>query len=159
MKDYDRFFIVTETPKRGRKVDYNQEAIDRYRRNTAGFFVLASNDIKDPVKALEIYRMKDSVEKHFDDLKNDLDMKRLRIHSSSAMDGRLFVQYIALILSSYIRSILNKNGWLKNHTLQDVIDEMKSLRLVCMDGKFSTLYTTLTSLQKQIATLFDLDFD
>lgn len=159
MKDYERFFIVTETPKRGRKVDYNQDAIDHYRKNTAGFFVLISNDIKDPVKALEIYRRKDSVEKHFDDLKNDLDMKRLRIHSSAAMDGRLFIQYIALILSSQIRTILHQNGWLKNYTLQDIIDEMKSLRLVCMDGKLKFLYTTLTSLQKQIASLFDLDFD
>ncbi len=158
-KDYERFFIVSETPKRGRKVEYNQEAIDRYRKNTAGFFVLISNDIKDPVKALETYRMKDSVEKHFDDLKNDLDMKRLRIHSAAAMDGRLFIQYIALILSSYLRTVLHKNGWLKNHTLQDVIDEMKSLRLVCMDGKYKFLYTTLTSLQKQIADLFNLCFD
>ena len=45
--------------------------------------MLATNDIKDPVEALEIYRMKDTVEKHFDDLKNDLDMKRLRIHSAA----------------------------------------------------------------------------
>ena len=57
-----------------------------------GWFVIATNDIKDAAKALEIYRQKDTVEKHFDDLKNDLDMKRLRIHTSAAMKGRLFIQ-------------------------------------------------------------------
>ena len=30
-KDYERFFTVKETPKRGRKVEYNQEAIEAYR--------------------------------------------------------------------------------------------------------------------------------
>ncbi|RDI91906.1 hypothetical protein Q502_10610, partial [Mesotoga sp. Brook.08.YT.4.2.5.2.] len=53
--------------------------------------------IKDPVEALRVYRNKDTIEKSFDDLKNQLDMKRLRIHSAASMDGRLFVQFIALI--------------------------------------------------------------
>lgn len=44
------------------------------------------------------------------DLKNDLDMKRLRIHSSAAMDGRMFIQYIALIFSSQIKNIMDKAG-------------------------------------------------
>ena len=31
-KDYDRFFSVKDTPKRGRKVFYNQDAIDRFKK-------------------------------------------------------------------------------------------------------------------------------
>lgn len=155
-KDYERFFTVKETPKRGRKVEYNQSAIDGYRKNTSGWFVMATNDIKDPVQALEVYRMKDAVEKHFDDLKNDLEMKRLRIHSSAAMDGRIFIQYIALILSSQIKNIMNEHGWFKNHNMQEVIDEMKSLRVITMDGKRKKIYTTLTAFQKDIIQLFDL---
>ena len=90
-KDYERFFIIKEMPKRGRKIEYNQEAIDTYRKNSIGWFVLATNDIKDSVRALEIYRMKDAVEKHFDDLKNDLDMKRTcgYIHQREWMAGCL----------------------------------------------------------------------
>ena len=156
-KDYERFFTVRETPKRGRKVGYNQEAIDAYRKNSVGWFVLVTNDIKDPVRALEVYRMKDSVEKHFDDLKNDLDMKRLRIHSSSAMDGRLFIQYIALILSSQIKNVMNGAGWFKSHNMQEVIDEMKSLRVVSVEGKRKRIYTTLTSFQKEIIEIFELN--
>ena len=155
-KDYERFFIVKETPKRGRKVEYNQAAINEYRKNTVGWFVLATNDIKDAVKALEIYRQKDSVEKHFDDLKNDLDMKRLRIHSSAAMEGRLFIQYIALILSAQIKNVMNLNGWFKSHNMQDVIDEMKSLRIVSIEGKRKHIYTTLTAFQKKILNLFEI---
>ena len=90
--------------------------------------------------------MKDAVEKHFDDLKNDLEMKRLRIHSSAAMDGRIFIQYTALILSSQIKNIMNEHGWFKNHNMQEVIDEMKALRVITMDGKRKKIYTTLTTL-------------
>jgi transposase len=64
---------------------------------------MITNDIKDPIKALEIYRRKDIVEKSFDNLKNDLDCKRLRIHSAQTMDGRLFIQFIALIMAEKIQ--------------------------------------------------------
>jgi transposase len=78
---------------------------------------MISNDVKDPVKALEIYRMKDTAEKAFDDLKNDLDSKRLRIHSTQAMEGRLFIQFIALILSNKIKGVMNEAGWYKNYNM------------------------------------------
>lgn len=137
-------------------MEYNQDSIDAYRKNSVGWFVLATNDIKNPVKALEVYRMKDTVEKHFDDLKNDPDMKRLRIHSAAAMDGRLFIQYIALILSSQIKNIMNDDGWFESHNMQEVIDEMKSLRVVSVEGKRKQIYTTMTSFQKEIVELFGL---
>jgi transposase len=95
--------------------------------NTTGWFVLLSNDVKEPVKALEIYRMKETAEKAFDDLKNDLDCKGLRIHSMQAMEGRLFIQFIALILSSKIKVVMDEAGWYKNYNMQQVIDEMKAL--------------------------------
>jgi transposase len=154
---YRKFFRVKETPKRGRKVEYNQEAIDDHRENTTGWFVLVSNDIKDPVNALEIYRMKDAAEKAFDDLKNDLDCKRLRIHSNQAMEGRLFIQFIALILSARIKHIMNEAGWFKNHDMQQVIDEMKSLREVKTEGLHKRkIISTLTAFQEKIIQLFGL---
>lgn len=157
-RDYERFFFVKETPKRGRRVEYNQCAIDAHKRNTVGWFVLATNDIKDPEKALEVYRLKDAVEKNFDDLKNDLDMNRLRIHSAQAMDGRLFIQYIAEILLSRIRTVMTDSDELKNHSTQEVLDEMKSVRQVTVDNKRSRIVTALTAFQKRIADAFRLSF-
>lgn len=102
----DKIFTVKETSKRGRAVQYKQQAIDDNRNNTVGWFVMATNDIKDQVKALEIYRRKYTVEKSFDNLKNDLDSKRLRIHSVPAMEGRLFIQFVALTLSEKIQQTM-----------------------------------------------------
>jgi transposase len=154
---YERFFTVKETPKRGRKVEYRQDAIDRHRENTTGWFVMIGNDVKDPVKALEIYRMKDTAEKAFDDLKNDLDRKRLRIHSTKAMEGRMFIQFIALILSSKIKEMMNEADWYKNYNMQQVIDEMKALREVKTDGRRKSLISAPTAFQDKIIKLFGLE--
>lgn len=70
---YKAFFTIKETPVRGRKVIFNNEAIRKYRNRYAGFYVLLTNDIKDPVEALRVCRNKDAVEKCFDDLKNQLE--------------------------------------------------------------------------------------
>lgn len=153
---YRKFFLVKDTPKRGRKVEYNEDAIQKQKRNTLGWFVLLTNDIKNPAQALTVYRQKDAVEKGFDDLKNDLDMRRLRIHSEAAMDGRLFLQFLAHILTARIKTIMNENGWFKNHDLQEVLDEVKSIREVCMEGRRKRVTTMLTNFQTEIANLFQL---
>ena len=155
-KYYDRFFIVKDTPKRGRKVEYNEEAIASYKKNHVGWFVLISNKIKDAAEALSVYRRKDAVEKEFDDLKNDLDMKRLRMHTPRSVEGRLFIQFLASILTSWLRNKLREAGWLKNVTLQEVIDEMKSLREVSPAGKRKHLMTTLTNKQQEILKLYQI---
>ena len=49
------------------------------------------------------YRDKDVVENSFDDLKSLLDIKRLRVQNYQTMEGRLFVQFLALILINSIR--------------------------------------------------------
>lgn len=153
---YERFFFVTETPKRGRKIEYNQNAIDTHRKNVTGWFVMITNNIKDPVRALEIYRLKDTAEKAFDDLKNDLDCKRLHIHSSQAMEGRLFIQFVALVLSCKIKTLMNDAGWYKNHNMQQIIDEMKAIREVKTDGRRKRLVSTYTAFQEKIIGLFGL---
>jgi transposase len=117
---------------------------------------MITNDVKDPVKALEIYRRKDSVEKAFDDLKNDLDCKRLRIHSSAAMEGRFFLQYLALILTTRIRLTLNSADLPKKYDLQQVINEMKSLRLVWIDGTKKALFSKRSAFQDCIVKLFGI---
>lgn len=89
---YDAFFVIKTTPKHGTKVTYNTPAVMQYINRYSGFQILLTNSIKDPVEALQIYRDKDVVEKCFDDLNNQLDMKHLRMHNSATVDGRLFVQ-------------------------------------------------------------------
>ncbi len=93
--------MVTTTPVCGRKVVFNEPAVQQYITRYAGFQVLLSTHIKDPITALQVYRDKDIIEKCLSDLKNSLDMKRLRMHTIETVDGRFFIQFIALILIRY----------------------------------------------------------
>lgn len=133
---------------------YKDDTILEYKTNHAGWIVLASNAIRDKVTALEVYRQKDVVEKCFDDIKNELDTKRIRVHSVPSMEGRLFIQFVALILRTSIKEVMRINDWFRNHSVRDVIDEMKSLREVKAEGVRRKMRTQPTAFQKEIATLF-----
>ncbi len=147
---YEKFFIVKETPVRGRKVKFNNEAIQKYRSQYLGFFGLLTNDIKDPIDGLIIYRNKDIIEKCFDDLKNQLDMERLRIHSSKAMNGRLFVQFIALIYISALRKKIRENDLIKKYSFREILMEMETLTQVRYSGKYGRVLTEITKPQRII---------
>lgn len=155
-KFYAEYFIVKEQPKRGRKVSYNEDAIQKHRQNNIGWLVLMSNKTKGAEEALRAYRQKDVVEKCFDDLKNDLDMKRLRIHTNATMEGRIFIQFTALILTTYLKGIMEKKGWSRNHNLQETFSEMKSIQQVTVEGRKKKLRTTPTKLQREILEVFDV---
>jgi hypothetical protein len=153
---YEKYFEVIETPKRGRKVIPRDEAINEHARKTCGFFVLITNDIKDAVVALRLYRDKDCIEKGFDDLKNALDMKRLRVHSATTMEGRLFVQFVALVLVAGIRNIMEISGLDKKMTMPEMLNEMKSLRSVKLPRKRKPIYTKASKKQKEILCAFGI---
>lgn len=153
---YEKFFFIKETPVRGIRAEYNEEAITEHKRSRIGWFVLATNHIRDKVQALEIYRRKDSVEKCFDDLKNDLDMKRIRMHTNATMEGRIFIQFVSLLITTYLKHKMNEAGWFKNHDMQEMINEMKSVRTVSIQGSRKKYTTELTSFQKQIFELYHL---
>jgi len=101
-KQYTKYFEVKSTPKRGITVSAKQEVINEAVRNY-GYFALLSNEIKDPIEALEIYRNKDLVEKAFGNLKERLNFRRMEVSSELSLDGKLFVEFIALIYLSYSR--------------------------------------------------------
>ena len=153
---YRRFFIIKQTPKRGPKISFNNAAIQKYRQRYAGFFCLMSNSIKDPGKALEVYRNKDIVENCFDDLKNQLDMKRLRVHRSQVMDSRIFLQFLALIIISAIRRTASTNGALKNMTVREIMEAMEPMVEVKFQGRYGSVSSEASPLQRSIMQAFNV---
>ena len=103
-----KYFIIRNT-KNGLHIKRNEEAI-RKKTELNGYFVILTNDSKDPKYILELYRTKDIVEKTFNNLKNDLDLRRLKVHSDAAMEGRIFVGFIGLVFASYIRNTMRLKG-------------------------------------------------
>jgi len=109
------------------------------------------------VEALQIYRDKDVVEKCFDDLKNQLDMKRLRMHSSATVDGRLFVQFIALIYMSALRREMRRSGFIERYTTRELLQEMETLTKVKYSGKYGHILTEVTKSQREILKSLNIE--
>ena len=131
---YARYFEVRSTPVRGTKAIAKEEALAEAKRNY-GYFALLSNEIKDPVEALEIYRNKDLVEKAFDNLKERLNFRRVAVSSEQSLDGKLFVQFIALIFLSYLTKKMQGNKLFKDYTLQEILDELDVIECFEVPGQ------------------------
>jgi hypothetical protein len=154
---YDSFFVITATPVRGKKVSYNAEAVSQFINRYAGFQALLTTKLKDPLEALQVYRDKDVVEKCFDDLKNVLDMKRLRMHSIETVDGRLFVQFIALILMSELRRTMRESKLIEWYTVRELLLEMDPLTKINYEGKYGIILTEVTKPQREILSLLKIE--
>lgn len=120
---YKKYFETTSTPKRGTKVRVKQEVIEREKRYY-GFFALFTNQAMSAITALEIYRNKDLVEKAFGDLKERLNMRRTLVSSELSLDGKLFVEFVALIYLSYIKKRMQESNMFKQYTLQEMLDKL-----------------------------------
>ena len=68
-----------------------------------GFFCLKSNKKLTLEEALETYREKDSIEKIFDSLKNEIQIKPLRVWSDYSIYGAIFLGFIAQLFISLMR--------------------------------------------------------
>jgi hypothetical protein len=133
-KHYDKYFEVKTTPVRGTRVFAKEEALAEAKRHY-GYFALMSNDVKDAVDALEIYRNKDLVEKAFENLKERLNLRRLAVSSEQSLDGKLFVQFVALIFLSYITKKMQDEKLFKDYTMQEVLDELDVIECFEMPKK------------------------
>lgn len=150
---YEKYFIIRNL-KSGIKIQRNDEKIME-KLKYKGYFVIISNDIKKADEALRIYRNKDVVEKSFDNLKNDLDLNRLRIHSDKALEGRIFIGFIALILQSYIHKTMKDKELYKEYTKEKLLCEMKKIKKIQFaSGK--TIITEISKKQRDIFTAFTM---
>lgn len=156
---YENFFICHEMPRRGLKVIFNDAEIEKARKRYVGFHVILSTKFKDSIEALKVYREKDVVEKCFDDLKNELDMKRLRVHNAHRMRSRMFIQFIALILLSQVRKVIREKMPKSNYTTKGVMMEMESLTTIRYSGKYKSKLTEITKSQREILSAFDVNLE
>ena len=133
-KDYRKYFEMKETPKRGLSLTVKQDAVDAAHERY-GFFVLISNEVKDPVTALSLYRMRDVVEKAFWNVKERLNLRRTMTSSESSLEGKLFVEFVALIYLSYIQKKMEEKGLFATYTLHELLDELDVIEYFMEPGK------------------------
>ena len=147
-KAYEQFFEVKATPKLGRQVSYKEDAIKKARRYF-GYFALITNEKMDAFTALHLYRMKDVVEKAFGNIKERLNMRRLLVSSEKGLDGKIFTEFVALILVSYLDHKMKESGLYNSYTMQALLDKLDVLE--CFeDTKHSLRIGELLNKQAEI---------
>lgn len=120
---YAKYFTITQTPKRGIQLKIKKDAVEEAKRYY-GFFALVTNKKMDARTALELYRNKDVVEKAFGNLKERLSMRRALVSSERSLEGKLFVQFVALIYLSYIKKQMQEKQLFKTYTLHTLLDKL-----------------------------------
>ena len=98
----ERVFAVTGKSGRSVKVSYNATAVVEAKARF-GYFTLLSNENRDPIAVLEVYRIKDVIEKALSDIKGKQNRRRTLVSLERSLDGKLFVEFIALIILLYVK--------------------------------------------------------
>lgn len=66
-----------------------------------------TNAEKNPSEALYTNRQRNDIELLFNDMKNLIDCHRLRVYTDKLMQGRLFVNFIPLIVLTARKGLIN----------------------------------------------------
>jgi transposase len=133
-KLYQQYFTWKTTPKRGTQVLVKEESVIEAKRYF-GFFALITNETMNAVTALELYRNKDVVEKAFGNLKERLNMRRTLVSSEQSLDGKLFVQFVALIYLSYIKKQMQEKDLVKRFSITGLLDKLDVIECFEQSGK------------------------
>ena len=122
-----------------------------------GWLILISNHVDNAQDALKIYRAKDVVEKGFLRMKSCLDLARLRVHSDEAMQNKIFVGFIALIITAHIHKIMADYKLYKTWTMKKMLKILERLKIHYI--KSDRIVSPLTKDQKRIFSAFGLKAD
>lgn len=90
----------------------------------SGFFAFLCNLVdKTPAELLDLYGMRDVQEKSFDTIKTGQNGRRLRTSTELSNDGRLFIQFLALILNSRIEHVMIDKGLYETYPTRKLLIE------------------------------------
>ena len=156
-KHYRNYFSIELAENGTFKYERNYDKIDDIVKS-CGFFGILTNTNSSSEDVLSAYRRKDVIEKGFDELKNHIDMKRLRTHNTTTTDGKMFCAFIALIAVSKMANMLTLFMKSKSMSKDGLISELEKIKVVTMsDG--TRLMNPITKTQRTIFEACNLSED
>ncbi len=127
-----------------------------------GYWILYTDFEKDALKALLTYRDRNFIEVGFDDIKGSTDGRRLRVHSTDAVYGRLFLQFCSQILRTELRTMaesLGKETRKYATSPKDMLYRVRSLTKIRYKGKYKDQHVTLSKGQRLILSDIGISLD
>lgn len=75
---------------------------------------------------------------------------------STTLKTTSIIQFILLLITTRLKQVMNKAGWFKDYDLQEVLNGMKTIRTISIQGGRKRYTTELTPFQKKIFGLYHL---
>lgn len=127
-------------------------------RSLSGFFSIMTHGLDfDAMKAFRTYRLRDEQEKYFQQMKDQMVSDRQRNWSEEGKTGRLFILFVSLVLSSYVRHVWKSTGLHDAFSSSlDIVDEMRSIRCIEHTNQAKVL-TPFVGAQVEICEAFGFD--
>jgi len=127
-------------------------------RMLSGFFSIMTHGVDfGAMDAFRTYGLRDEQEKYFQQMKDQMVSDRQRNWSEEGKTGRLFILFVSLVLSSYVRHIW-KSTRLKElfPSSLDILDEMRPIRLIEHTNR-AKMITPFVGAQIDICEAFGFD--
>ena len=152
--NYKKYFCYDTSKK---TVVRNEAKINEYLFKL-GFFIIISGKedlLKEDV--LLFYRNKDTVEKIFDNTKNEMNTNRLHSHSKTTTEGRLFVKFIATILYQQITKVMKEKDMFKKISVAELLKELSKIKIISLP-ELDDFVSECTKTQTDIFSKFNIAF-
>ena len=127
-------------------------------RMLSGFFAIMTYGVDfDAMETFRTYGLRDEQEKYFQQMKSQMVSDRQRNWSEEGKTGRLFILFVSLILSSWVRHIWKSTrlNELFSSSLE-ILDEMRSIRLIEHTNR-TKMITPFVGAQVDICEAFAFD--
>jgi hypothetical protein len=137
--------------------ELNEDKVEKAQR-FSGFFAIMTHGVDfDAMGAFRAYRLRDEQEKYFQQMKEQMSADRQRNWSEEGKTGRLFILFVSLILSSYVRHIWKSTKLREKFPSSlDVVDEMRPIRLIEHTNR-AKVVTPFVGAQVDICEAFGFD--
>jgi len=154
--DVKRYLIIRKSDKNdsGYTINIRHDVISGELVHS-GWLVIISNHIDNAEEAIQIYRAKDVVEKGFLRMKSCLELARLRVHSDNAMQNKIFIGFIALIITAHIHKVMSKHRMYELWTMKKLIKTLERLKVHYI--KNDRIVSPITKDQKFIFDAFGIN--
>ena len=164
---YEHYFDLTYHEKRGVRKFYGyKERADMIEKEMqlCGYFAIVTSKKMSAREALTLYKSRDASEKLFCSDKSFLGNHTLRVSGNDAIESKIFIEFIALIIRSKIYTLLRKRmaemSKKPNYmTVPAALRELEKIELIKQPKGHYKLDHAITATQKTILGAFGLDED
>ncbi|MBM7563051.1 IS1634 family transposase [Fusibacter tunisiensis] len=166
-KKYEHYYELTYHEKDGKRKFYGykeREDVIEKELKLCGYFTIVTSKKMSASDALLLYKSRDASEKLFCSDKSFLGNKSFRVSSNDALESKIFVEFIALIIRSKIYTQLRKRmaemAKKPNYmTVPAALRELEKIELIRQPGGNYKLDHAITATQKTILGAFGIDED